>query len=372
MLKILDRYIIRKFLTTFFFMLGVIMALAIVFDLSERLPEFIDRKAPLSDVAFIYYTNFIVFYGNTFSSMIVFISVIWFTAKMAQETEIIPILNSGRSFNRLLRPYFISATILTGLSLFLNQYLLPISNRVRLDFEEHFYRDELVVENYHAQLPEGRIVSYRTFVSNSQTITDFVIEQYDKAGNQVLFLKARGAIGVPKTHKWKLQDYWIRQSFPAPAGSQQFKNTAYIKPDKLTFGTTTDTVLPFRIDELAHRENLAEAMSNSDLRKFIAAEKKKGNSDVPMYEIELYQRWSYPFATYVLTMIGMAVSSRKKRGGIGASIALGLAFVAVYLFAMKVSTVAAIKVGFPAIVAVWIPNFIFACVAFVLYKLSPK
>lgn len=130
MLKILDRYIIRKFLTTFFFMLGVIMILAMVFDLSEKLTEFINNQAPISDIFIKYYLNFILFYGNMFSSMIIFVSVIWFTAKMAQDTEIIPMLNSGKPFVRFLRPYMISATILMFISLVMNHFILPKSNQI--------------------------------------------------------------------------------------------------------------------------------------------------------------------------------------------------------------------------------------------------
>ena len=138
MLKILDRYIIRKFLTTFFFMLGVIMLLAMVFDLSERLSEFITNQAPISAIIFEYYLNFVLYFGNMFSSMIIFVSVIWFTAKMAQDTEIIPMWNSGKPFHRFLRPYMISATFLMIISLILNHFILPKSNQSRLDFEEKY------------------------------------------------------------------------------------------------------------------------------------------------------------------------------------------------------------------------------------------
>ena len=137
-LTILDKYIIKKFLSTYFFMLGVIMLLSMVFDISARLSEFIDNKAPIKEIFLEYYLNFLIYYGNTFSPLIIFISVIWFTAKMAQETEIIPMIFSGRAFVRILRPYLISATFLVIISLFMNNYLLPISNKIRFDFEEKY------------------------------------------------------------------------------------------------------------------------------------------------------------------------------------------------------------------------------------------
>jgi len=373
MLKILDRYIIRKFLTTFFFMLGVIMVLAMVFDLSERLSEFIENKAPIGEIILGYYLNFLIFYGNTFSSMIIFISVIWFTAKMAQDTEIIPILNSGRPFIRMLRPYMIAATILMLMSLILNHIVLPRSNQVRLDFEDKYYRDRLLVENYHAEFPNNEFVHFTYYNSQGHIINDFVIEKYDDNGNQIRFLKARIATGKPGSYKWTISDYWERRiTMPKEVVNKIGEKEMVFQNDTIIEGRTKDTIFPFRIDEMAQRDNAAEAMTYLELKEFIKKEKQKGNPGVPMYEIELYQRTSFPFATYVLTLIGVSVSSRKKRGGIGVNIAIGLAFVFIYIFAMKVTTVAAIKVGFPPLAAVWLPNVIFGIIAYFLYRIAPK
>lgn len=373
MLKILDKYIIRKFLTTFFFMLGVIMLLAMVFDLAERLSEFIDNKAPLSAIILDYYVNFLIYYGNTFSSMIIFISVIWFTAKMAQETEIIPMLNSGRPFIRILRPYMIGATILMLMSLVLNHFILPRSNKVRLDFEERFYRDRLLVENYHGEYPNHEFVMFTSYESTGAVINDFQVQKFDDQNNLIRIIKARTAAGKNGSKHWVLYDYFERQISPPTKvineiGEEELK----FVPDKIVEGRIKDTVFQFKLDDLAQRENVAEAMTYSELSAFIQKEKSKGNANVPFYEIELYQRTSFPFATYVLTLIGVSVSSRKKRGGIGVSIAIGLLFVFIYIFAMKVTTVAAIKVGFPTIAAVWIPNFIFGIIAYFMYRIAPK
>jgi len=373
MLPLIDRYIIRKFLSTFFFMLGVIMLLAMVFDLAERLSDFIDNQAPISEIIFGYYLNFIIFYGNTFSSLIIFIAVIWFTAKMAQETEIIPLLFMGRPFTRILRPYLIAATILTGMSLVLNHFVIPRSNRVRLNFEETYYRDNLIVENYNAEFPGRKYVHFSNYNAQMNSVNDFEIIEFDEKSNQTRYLKARSAIGTPGTNKWKLVDYYQRILTPADTivneiGEKEIK----YHHDKLIEVHEKDTVFPFRINEMAVRDNSAEAMTYTELTKFIAEEKLKGNPKVPTYEIELYQRTSYPFATYVLTIIGVSVASRKKRGGIGINIAIGFIFVFVYIFAMKVTTVAAMKVGFPPIAAVWIPNIIFGVIAYFMYRLAPK
>ncbi|MES2555936.1 MAG: LptF/LptG family permease [Bacteroidota bacterium] len=373
MLKILDRYIIRKFLTTFFFMMGVIMLLAMVFDLAERLSEFIDNEAPMSAIITDYYVNFLVYYGNTFSSLIVFISVIWFTAKMAQETEIIPMLNSGKPFTRILRPYMIGATVLTMMSFALNHFVIPRSNKVRLDFEEQYYRDRLAVENYQAEFPGNEFVHFTVFIDEAKQINDLEIQKFNDNGEQIRFFRARSAKGFPGTNKWQLTDYYIRIVTPPTEIINEIgeKELKFVN-DSIVEGHFKDTTFHFRIDELAQRENIAEAMTYTELTDFIEKEKKKGNPMVPTFEIELHQRTSYPFATYVLTLIGVSVSSRKKRGGIGINIAIGLVFVFVYIFAMKVTTVAAIKVGFPAAAAVWIPNVMFGIVAYFLYRVAPK
>jgi lipopolysaccharide export system permease protein len=359
MLKILDRYIIRKFLTTFFFMLGVIMLLAMVFDLSERLSEFINNQAPISAIIFDYYFNFILFFGNMFSSMIIFVSVIWFTAKLAQDTEIIPMWNSGKPFHRFLRPYLIAATVLMIISLILNHFILPKSNQVRLDFEDRYYRDAISVVDYHAEFPGNQVVYFSNLNPENNVISDFVLEQWDAKNEKITyFVKARTIKNLPGTNKWKLTDYYERYiGYPN---------------DKIKEGKVKDTIFNFKVDEMAQRDNVAEAMTYSELKTFIKREKAKGSGNVPMYEIELYQRTSYPFATYVLTIIGVSVSSRKKRGGIGVNIALGLGIIFIYIFAMKVTTVAAMNVGFPAYIAVWVPNVIFGFIAYILYRIAQK
>lgn len=358
MLSIIDKYIIKKFLTTFFFMLGIIMLLAMVFDVSEKLSEFISNKAPFSAIVFEYYLGFIIFHGNMFSSMIIFISVIWFTAKMAQDTEIIPIWFSGRPINRFLRPYVLASTILMLLSLLLNHFIVPRANKVRLAFEEKYYRDEMLVENYHAEYPGNQVVYFSNYSNTEGQVNDFVVQQWDDSNHAKNFLKARTAKNIPGTNKWTLTDLYKKQhGFPKGGLMHQHK---------------LDTSFNFRIEEMAQRENVAETMTYSELKTLIKKEKAKGSAFVPNYEIELYQRTSYPFATYILTIIGVAVSSRKKRGGVGINIAIGLGFVFIYIFAMKVMTVASMNVGFPTYLAVWVPNMIFSLVALALFKLAQK
>lgn len=339
-------------------MLGIIMLLSMVFDISANLSEFIQNNAPVSAIFIDYYLNFLVYYGNTFSSMIVFISVIWFTAKMAQESEIIPMLFSGRPFIRILKPYAISATLLMLLSVFINHFLLPISNKIRLDFEEKYYRNSIVVENYHAEFKKEMYVYFSLYNAEDNVVSNFNLEKWSKENKPKYFIRAKTAYNYPGTSRWKLTDYYERS-----IGDTN---------DLLKSGRIKDTIFSFKIQDLAFRDNRSEKMTNSELKDFIAREEAKGSANVPMYKIVLYQRTSLPFAVYVLTLIGVAVSSTKKRGGIGLNIAIGLGFAFLYIFAMKITTVAAMNVGFPVLLAVWMPNVIFGIVGVYLYRVSPK
>jgi lipopolysaccharide export system permease protein len=339
-------------------MLGIIMLLSMVFDISANLSEFMQNNAPISAIFFEYYLNFLVYYGNTFSSIIVFISVIWFTAKMTQDSEIIPMLFSGRPFIRILKPYAISATILLVLSIFINHFLLPISNKIRLDFEEKYYRSRMLVENYHAEFNKEKYVYFSSYNNDDNIVYNFNMEQWSKSNAPLYFIRATMAKNYPGTFRWELTNYYERR-----IGDTE---------DKLDVGQKKDTVFTFKIEDLAYRDNRSEIMKNSDLKVFIAREEAKGSPNVALHKIVLYQRTAMPFAVYVLTLIGVAVSSTKKRGGIGLNIAIGLGFVFIYIFSMKIASVAAINVGFPPLLAVWIPNILFTLVGVYLYKISPK
>ena len=357
-MSIIDRYIIKKFLGTYFFMLGIIMMFATVFDISEKLSEFISNNAPLSGIIIEYYFNFILYYGNLFSSMIIFLSVIWFTAKMAKDTEIVPILFSGKPVFRLYRPYILGATILMLISLAINHLIVPRANKKRLDFENKYYRNALVVDDYYASYPGKLHVYFSNFVEYEDRAHNFIIQQFDENHKIKYFLKARYAKNSPGTNQWTFEDYY-EKSFDFPIG-------------KIKYGHRKDTTFVFQMDEMAHRQNIAETMTYSELTKMIERENEKGSEFVPFYEIELHQRTSYPFAAYVLTIIGVAVSSEKRRGGIGVNIAIGLLFVFIYIFSMKMMTVSAVNLGVPVLLAVWVPNMLFFLISIFLYLRSQK
>ncbi len=358
MLSIIDRFILRKFLTTFFFMLGIIMMFSMVFDISDKLSEFISNKAPISDIIFDYYLNFIFFYGNLFSSMIIFISVIWFTSKMAQTSEITALRFSGISIFRYYKPYFLGATFLMIISLIFNHFISPNANKKRIEFEEKYYNQELKVKDYNADYPNNQSVNFSNYSNFEGKIHNFSLIRWNEKKEVVYFLKARYAMNLSGTKNWQLFDYYEKYiSFPK---------------GKLKFGSKKDTIFSFGIDEMENRINIAEMLTSSDLKKLISQEKLKGSKNVSLYQIEFHQRTSYPFAAYILTSLGFSVASRKKRGGMGINIAIGLGFVFIYIFTMKLITVASLNLGFPPILAVWTPNVLFGIIAFFFFRFSQK
>jgi lipopolysaccharide export system permease protein len=240
----------------------------------------------------------------------------------------------------------------------LNHLIIPRTNKVRLAFEERYYRDVLTVNNYQAEYPGNELVYFSNFDAQEQKVNDLTVQKWDKNNAPIYFLRARFAKNKPGTNNWELIDYYEK--------NYQFPKAM------LKHGRHKDTTFVYRIDEMAQRDNAAQALTYTELKNAIEREKIKGSKLVPEFEIELHQRTAFPFATYVLTIIGVSVASQKKRGGQGMNIAIGLAFIFVYIFAMKMLTVAAVKVGFPTLWSVWLPNVIFALVALVFYRRSQK
>jgi lipopolysaccharide export system permease protein len=353
----LDIYIIRKFLGTFFFIFILLMSISMVFDIAAKLTDFLGRDASWFDIFTIYYSNFIIYYGFQFIYMINFISVIWFTSKLAQNTEIVPILSTGASFNRFLRPYFISATLLVALTILMYNFVLPPSNKARLEFEELYYRTHFSAITGKRQVNLGEMVSFGSYNTQTQVIRNLVVEQW-KGDSLSSKLVSDVAIGDSIGNMWELSFYNVRI-----IGERN---------DQYYTGGKIDTLLNFNLSDLIYRDNIIEAMNFSELNEFIEQEKQKNSDRIPHYLIEKYNRFAAPFAIYILTLIGVSVSSRKSRGGIGINIAIGLGICVLYIFSMKITNVAALNIGFPPLAAVWLPNIIFAIIAAWLYKIAPK
>lgn len=328
-----------------------------VFDVSQKLPELLEREAPWSEIILIYYSNFIIYYGFQFIYMLNFISVIWFTSKMAQNTEIVPILGSGASFNRFLRPYFFSASVLVVLTILMYNFVLPPSNKARLDFEEKYWKTNFSNTSGKRQISPGVMVSFGNYDITDQTITNLTVETWNDE-NLESILKAYRAKGDSTTKAWNITNFNVRVFGE--------------RDDQFYTGNTVDTTFKFSLTDLIYRDNVIEAMNFKQLNAFIKKERMRNSDKIPRYLIEKYNRFAAPFAIYILTLIGVSVSSKKSRGGLGINIAIGLSICVLYIFSMKMTTVAALNVGFSPFAAVWLPNIIFAFIALWLYKIAPK
>lgn len=359
-LTILDYYIIRKFLGTFFFALILIICIAVIFDVAEKIDDFMEKGASIKLIVFQYYLNFIPYFAVLFSSLFTFISVIFFTSKMAYNTEIVAILNSGMSFRRMMYPYMISAALISGFSFILSNYVIPGANKKRFAFEEVYVRSHAFNYNkqdVHKQIQPGVYLYFQSFNNVSNIGNMFSIEKYDGT-KLVSKLMADYIQWDSVKHKWTAQNYFIR--------------TIDGMNEKIVKGKKIDTTLNIQPEEFKRRENFMEAMSIHELNDYIKTLKLQGADNVNTYIIEREKRTAYPFSTFILTLIGVTLSSRKVRGGIGVHIGTGLALSFGYILFMQFSSQFAISGTLSPMLAAWIPNIIFAIISLYLYKIAPK
>ncbi|MDZ7848557.1 MAG: LptF/LptG family permease [Owenweeksia sp.] len=360
MLRTIDRYIIKKFLGTFFLTITLILAIAIVFDISEKIEDFLTRGASFSEIVFDYYFNFIVFYGNLFNSMIVFIAVIFFTSRMTANTEVVAILTGGVSFRRMMWPYFVAATLLAGISYVLGHYVIPISNVERISFQNSYinHHGPDRFKNIHRQIKPDHIIYFENYNGDRNSGYHFSYEVFE---DEVMRskLKADFIRLDTNTGKWVLDNYSIR--ILQPDGTEKIRS-----------GRQMDTLLDFKPKEIVPKLYTVEMMKTPELNDFIKKEKLRGSENINFYLIEKYRRTSWPIATYVLTLIGVSISSKKTRGGLGLNIAIGLIICVTYIFFMQISTTFATIGNFSPLLAVWFPNIIFSVVAIYLYYIAPK
>lgn len=358
-MKILDLYIIRKFLATFFLSIVLILMIVVVFDISERMEDFLLKKPPLREVIVDYYFNFLPFFANQFSPLFIFIAVIYFTSRMAYQSEIISILGSGISFRRMLFPYMISAAVLASLSLYLNHYIIPKSNGIRLAFEEKYIRNpyENKGKNIHRQISPGNYIYVTSYNHRIQSGYQFSFEKINN-GQRSFYLRSDKISWDSIQNRWSLDNYFIR--------------TINGMTEHISMGAKLDTSLDFQPSEFGARETKIASMQTPVLNKYIEDEKLKGSSLIPYYEAEKHWRTAFPFATFILTLIGVSVASRRVRGGIGWHIGLGLLISFSYILFMRVSTTFATNGSLPASVAVWTPNVLFAFLALFMLNRAPK
>lgn len=358
--NIIDLYIIRKFLGTFFFALLLIIVVAVVFDFSEKVDDFIEKNAPARAIVFDYYLNFIPHFAVLFSSLFTFISVIFFTSKMAYNTEIIAILASGRSFSRMLYPYVISAAIISGFSFFLSNYIIPNANKTRLEFEELYIRNHpynFDKRNVHKQISPGLYIFMESFSNSSDMGYKFSMEKFEN-GKLTSKLMADYIRWDTTKRKWNLQNYYIRN--------------IHGLDETIIKGESADTTINLDPNEFKRRDEFVETMNLTDLNQFISNLRTQGSDNINTFIIEKQKRMAYPISTFILTMIGVTLSSRKVRGGIGMQLGLGLGLSFGYILFMQFSAQFAISGALSPFLAAWVPNFIFIIISVILYRMAPK
>jgi lipopolysaccharide export system permease protein len=358
--RTIDKYIIRKFIGTFVYAIILIIAVAVVFDISEKIDDFVESHAPLKAIIFDYYLNFIPYFAILYSNLFTFIAVVFFTSKLAYNTEIIAILSSGISYRRMLYPYVIGATLIAIFSYFMLNYVVPNSNKVRLAFEEQYIHTKPVSfdsRNIHKQVYPGVVIYMESYSNISNTAYKFSIEKFANK-ELVSKLNAEFMMWDSVKNKWTVRNYYIRDI-----------NGMH---EKITKGTIIDTNLNITPEDFRRRTNVVESMNKSELDKFIDEQQLQGGENLEAYLIEKYKRVAQPFSTYILTIIGVCVSSRKSRGGTGLHIGIGMAFCFSYILFMQFSSQFSISGTLNPLLAVWIPNILFAIIAYYLYRIAPK
>jgi lipopolysaccharide export system permease protein len=360
-IKIIDKYIIRKFLGTFFFCLVLIMTIAVVFDLAEKIDNFMERAAPWRAVVFDYYLNFIPYFSTLFAPLFVFIAVIFFTSRMAVNTEIIAILNSGMSFRRMMWPYFLSALVIAVIIFYLTNFVIPHANLVRMDFEDKYYRSQgrrLNIENIHRQVFKNTYVYMESYNPLYLKGRNFTIEKFDDNGRLISKLSAQSSLYDTTTNKWSALDYTIRE--------------IHGNVEVMTKGAKIDTTLTIKPEDFSRDPGIVGTMTYRELSNYIDLLRLQGSDELKVFLIEKHRRFASPFAVFILTMIGVTLSSRKVRGGIGMNIGIGLALSFSYILFLQFASQFSLKGNLSPMLAMWIPNFLYIGIAMVLYKLAPK
>ncbi|MDP4222548.1 MAG: LptF/LptG family permease [Bacteroidota bacterium] len=360
-LKIIDHYIIRKFLGTFFFCLIGILTIAVVFDFAEKIDNFMEKDAPVRAIIFDYYLNFIPYFATLFSPLFVFISVIFFTSKMAVNTEIIAILNSGMSFLRMMLPYFLSSLVIAILTFVLTNFVIPQANLKRMDFEDKYYRTSTrraPVLEIHRQVAKNVLVYMETFNPISLTGRNFTLEKFDDSGKLRSKLSSNIVKFDTSSGKWTAVNYYIRKI--------ENDEDSIIKGDRI------DTLLIIKPEDLARNPSVVGTMTYHDLNDYIGQLRLQGSDELKLFLIEKYRRYANPFAVFILTLIGVSLSSKKVRGGIGMNIGVGLGLSFSYILFLQFASQFSLKGNLSPMLAMWIPNILYALIALVLYKLAPK
>lgn len=356
----LDRYILLKYLKTFLLAMALIIVIVITFDVSEKLDDFLSGNAPLGEIIYKYYLNFIPGFVNLYSPLFIFISVIFFTSKMAGNTEIIAILGSGISYRRMLRPYLYGSVIVAIVVLLFGNFLIPVNNRYLTEFEnQYIYRlRPSYFSNIHFQAKKGVQVYAESYNAQTMMVSQFHRDVYDEDYRLVDRISCSSIQFDTLTNKWECIDF-VHRTVDGPK-------------EHLTRSARSQRRLGISPDDFNRAADNIPDMNSTQLYHYIVREKMRGSSTVVTAKIELYQRLLNPLAIIVMTFIGVGVSSRKTRGGIGVHLAIGIALAFAFIVFMKVSTVYAIFGTLNPFIAVLLPQAVFGVIAFFFIRTAPK
>ncbi len=358
----LDRYIVTKFITTYLFLIAIIIVIAVIFDFNENIDKLTQSHASPLKIAQ-YYGNFVPYFANLFSPLFVFIAVIFFTSKLADKSEIIAMKSTGMSFRRLLRPYMFTACLIAASSFVLGAYVIPKSNVARVNFQNKYIKkktDITSVDNVQMQVDTG-VVAYITHFDNvTKSGYGFSLDKFveKKLVSHLTAQSIQYDTLSDRRFSWTLRNYEVR--------------TLRGKREVITNGEKLDSIIVMEPKDFFYVRGQQETMTLPELREFIARQQLRGADNVSTFEVEYYKRYATPFAAFILTVIGVCMSSQKRKGGMGISLGAGLALSFAYILFQTVSSSFATNAGLEAWIAVWLPNALFAIVALVLYYKTPQ
>ncbi len=361
-MKRLDTYIIGKFIGTYFFSILLIISISIVFDFNENLSKFTQYHAPWQAIVFDYYANFVPYFANLFSPLFCFIAVIFFTSKLAGNSEIIAIIAAGVSFKRLMRPYMISCVLISAMSFYLASYVIPKGNVVRQNFESMYKNNKknTSADNVQLQVDKG-VIAYIQHYDNIHKIGfGFCLDKFENkklVSHMTATSVQYDTLSNAKYH-WKATNWKVREM----RGMRE----------KITSGNEKDTLIQMEPMDLVFSKGQQETFTSPQLKEYINKQIDRGSKNIVQYEVEYHKRIASSFASFILTIIGVSLSSRKRKGGMGMYLGIGLALSFIYIMLQTISATFAINAGAPPALAAWMPNMIFGIVAYFCYRNAPK
>lgn len=358
----LDWYIIRKFIGTYIFSIVLIISIALVFDFNENLSKFTKYHAPWRAIVFDYYANFIPYYSNLFSPLFVFIAVIFFTSKLAGNSEIIAMLSSGVSFRRLMRPYMISCVLIASVTFYLNSFVIPHGTVIRQNFES-LYRNSkknTSAENVQLQVGKGTVAYIQHYDDRYKRGYGFSLDKFEgkKLVSHMTAMEIQYDTIADAKYHWKATNWKTR--------------TLVGLRERIVSGDVKDTVILMEPTDLVYSKGQQETFTSPELLDYISKQTSRGSGNVVQYEVEFHKRIAMSFSSFILTIIGLSLSARKRKGGMGLYLGIGLGLSFGYIMLQTVSSTFAINAGTPPVLAAWIPNIIFAFIAYFCYRHAPR